>query len=82
MSIRKAPQQGTGLAYCAVQNKMVCHTFIENASEMVTAKGRPSGTATTNMVTPKMKKVSGPSANFEIGKPLFWMSHLVQHAGG
>ena len=58
------------------QSQLQLHTFIENASEMVTARGRPSGTATTRMVTPKMKKVSGPCANFEIGKPLFWMSHL------
>jgi len=60
---------------------MMRHTFIENAREMVTARGRPSGTATTKMVTPKMKKVRGPSANFEIGKPLFWMSHLEWHGG-
>ena len=55
-------------------------TFMENAKEMVTARGRPSGTATTKMVTPKMKKASGPSANFDIGNPLFSISHLHEHS--
>lgn len=43
---------------------------------MVTARGKPSGTATTTMVTPKMKKARGPSLIWSTGKPLFWMSHL------
>jgi hypothetical protein len=45
---------------------------------MVTASGRPSGTATTRMVTEKMKNCSGPSLNSEIGKPLFSIIHLLQ----
>jgi hypothetical protein len=43
---------------------------------MVTARGRPSGTATTTIVTPKMKKVSGPCTIWDTGKPLFTISHL------
>lgn len=50
--------------------------FMENARLIVTASGRPSGTATTRMVTEKMKNCSGPDENLEIGKPLFWIIHL------
>ena len=56
-----------------------CHcelTFIEYAKEMVTASGRPSGTATTTIVTAKMKNWSGPDAISEAGKPLFSIIHL------
>jgi hypothetical protein len=45
--------------------------FMENARLMVTASGKPSGTATTRMVTEKMKNCSGPSENLLIGKPWF-----------
>ena len=38
---------------------------------MVTASGSPSGTATTMIVTAKMKKRSGPSANCATGNPRF-----------
>lgn len=41
------------------------------AKEMVTASGKPSGTATTTMVTAKMKKFRGPSTILFTGKPLF-----------
>mmetsp|Transcript_4769 Transcript_4769/g.13708 ORF Transcript_4769/g.13708 Transcript_4769/m.13708 type:complete len:259 (+) Transcript_4769:3629-4405(+) len=51
--------------------------FMEKAREMVTAKGRPSGTATTRMVTAKMKNCSGPSENLEMGKPRFSTIHLI-----
>lgn len=50
--------------------------FMLYARDMVTAKGRPSGTATTTMVTPKMKKARGPSAMCCTGKPLYCMHHL------
>ena len=42
---------------------------------MVTARGRPSGTATTMMVTPKMKK-SRILFGSSLLKPWFWTSHL------
>jgi hypothetical protein len=54
--------------------------FMEKARLMVTASGRPSGTATTRMVTAKMKNCSGPDENFEIGKPWFSIIHLL-HEG-
>mmetsp|Transcript_12307 Transcript_12307/g.35034 ORF Transcript_12307/g.35034 Transcript_12307/m.35034 type:complete len:256 (-) Transcript_12307:513-1280(-) len=38
---------------------------------MVTASGRPSGTATTTIVTAKMKNSRGPSPNSLQGHPLF-----------
>jgi len=50
--------------------------FMENARLMVTARGRPSGTATTRIVTAKMKNCKGPSENLEMGKPLFSTIHL------
>ena len=50
--------------------------FMLYAREMVTARGRPSGTATTTMVTPKMKKARGPSAMCCTGKPLYCTHHL------
>ena len=54
-------------------HKQITHLY---ASEMVTASGRPTGTATTTMVTAKMKKCSGPSTTFARGNPLSWMHHL------
>lgn len=51
-------------------------TLMEYAKEMVTARGRPSGTATTTMVTAKMKNWRGPDAISEAGKPLFSIIHL------
>lgn len=44
---------------------------------MVTARGRPSGTATTMMVMAKMKKRSGPDENWASGKPLFSTIHRI-----
>ena len=46
------------------------------ASEMVTASGKPSGTATTTMVTAKMKNASGPDAICATGNPRFCTHHL------
>jgi len=45
---------------------------------MVTANGKPSGTATTMMVTAKMKKRRGPSANCLMGKPRFSTHHRMR----
>ena len=42
---------------------IIQHTFTEYANESVTASGRPSGTATTNTVTPMMKNLTNSSAN-------------------
>ena len=50
--------------------------FIEYARLMVTARGKPSGTATTTMVTEKMKNCKGPDAISDTGKPLFSTIHL------
>ena len=44
---------------------------------MVTASGSPSGTATTTMVTAKMKNWSGPSANLLMGNPEFSMIQRI-----
>lgn len=53
--------------------------FIEYARAIVTASGKPSGTATTTMVTAYRKNCTGPFwLILAIGKPLF-STHL-QHA--
>ena len=77
----KARENGLRAAECMSATFIIF--FMEKARLMVTARGRPSGTATTRMVTPKMKNCSGPSPNWDIGNPLFSIIHLghsVLHA--
>ena len=60
--------------YAACQQYGSTHLY---ASEMVTASGRPSGTATTTMVTPYRKNCTGPSLLISLmGKPWFTTIHL------
>ena len=51
------------------------HTFTEYARESVTANGSPSGTATTNTVTPMIKYFTSSLA-WLLFQPLPWITYV------